>query len=449
MPLREDIQPLVDQPREDLAYEYKSWLDLKKNEDKAKLAKAAIALANHGGGFIVLGFEEQGQILASQQRPKAIPAITQDAINGAICRYAEPEFHCEMHPVRSSDTNVEHPVIVVPGTLTVPVMSKRESLENIAQHRCYIRKPGPRSEEPKTADEWRTLLNRCVRATRDDMLEAIRSIITGSVETQPPRPSTLDELEAYCTATRDRWEELVANEPAASPSRFPHGYYEMGFALVGAEPVSLSELQKRLDVARRINLSGWTPFLNLNNIPEWRPYPYDKDFVEAWVGRPSPTGGRPTDPSTCDFWRVSRDGKLYTIRGYFEDSPRIDQSNPGRLFSVTPSILRIGEGLLFASRFAETFDEVDQIAIYCRFTGLKERVLTNMYRNQFISSGIYYKSHTDEVTVKEHITQQQIKDNLAEIIHPLLSPLYEHFNFFKLPFDLVRAELEKMRNNRY
>ena len=28
-------------------------------------------------------------------------------------------------------------------------------------------------------------------------------------------------------------------------------------------------------------------------------------------------------------------------------------------------------------------------------------------------------------------------------------PLCEHFNFFNLPFDLVRAELEKMRNNRY
>ncbi len=95
------------------------------------------------------------------------------------------------------------------------------------------------------------------------MLESIRSIITGSVETQTPMPSTLDELKDYCTAARDRWKELVSNEPDDAPSRFPHGYYEMGFALVGAEPVnSLAELENRLDVARRIKLSGWPPFLN-------------------------------------------------------------------------------------------------------------------------------------------------------------------------------------------
>lgn len=260
----------------------------------------------------------------------------------------------------------------------------------------------------------------------------------------------LDELEAYCIATRDRWKELVSNEPADSPSRFPHGYYEMGFALVGAEPVnSFGEVERRLNVARMIKLSGWAPFLNLNSLREWMPYPHN-GFVEAWVGRPSLTGGRPTDPLTCDFWRVSRDGKLYTIRGYFEDSPRSYQNNPGRLFSLTSSILRIGEGLLFASRFAETFGEVDQIAIYCRFTGLKERGLTNMYRDQFMP-GIFFCSHTDEVTVKAHITQQQVRDNLAEIIHTLMSPLYEHFvssNLkFDLKLDLVRAELERMQNN--
>ncbi len=117
------------------------------------------------------------------------------------------------------------------------------------------------------------------------------------------------------------------------------------------------------------------------------------------------------------------------------------------MFGVTRPILRIGEGLLFSSRFAETFEEVDQIAIYCRFTGLNGRCLAEVSHDQFMPD-IYY-SRTDEVTLKRHITQQQVQDNLAEIIHPLLSPLYDRFNFFQLPFNLVSEELEKMRNNRY
>ena len=39
--------------------ELKNWLDLRGNRhDKATLAKAAMALANHGGGSILLGFED-------------------------------------------------------------------------------------------------------------------------------------------------------------------------------------------------------------------------------------------------------------------------------------------------------------------------------------------------------------------------------------------------------
>ena len=49
----DELQPLVTEPREDLAYEYKDWLDLTDNKDKAKLAKAAMALANHGGGTLL------------------------------------------------------------------------------------------------------------------------------------------------------------------------------------------------------------------------------------------------------------------------------------------------------------------------------------------------------------------------------------------------------------
>ena len=51
-----ELQPLISEPREDLSVEYKSWLDLTRKEHKATLAKVAIALTNHGGGFIVIGF---------------------------------------------------------------------------------------------------------------------------------------------------------------------------------------------------------------------------------------------------------------------------------------------------------------------------------------------------------------------------------------------------------
>ncbi len=446
MASREDLLPLITEPREDLAYEYKYWLDLtsKDHRDKAKLAKAAIALANHGGGFIVIGFEDQGQTLESRPRPEKIPEITQDSVNEAIRRYADPEFHCEVYEVPHPDTGVSHTVVAVPGN-TVPVMSKQgyryKDKDVIAKNSYYIRKPGPRSEQPQTAEEWRTLLNRCVRSNRDEMLEAIRSIVTGRVETQDSRPNALDDLQDYRTAAHSRWEELVSNEPDSSPARFPHGYYEMAFSLIGATSASnLSELRDRLREAGRINLSGWPPFLHSS-----RQAPYSReDFVEAWLGEIDRNGRRSQQSYFYDFWRASLNGQLYTVRAYFEDEP---DNDPGHVFYTSTPVLRIGEGLLFASRFAETFEEVDQIAVHCRFMGLEGRYLASdepiTPLNTFLHR--HYTSSTNEVILKGQITQQQVQDNLAEFLHPLLQPLYEKFNFFRLSFDRVAEELQRLR----
>lgn len=439
----QDLQSLVTEPREDLGSEYKEWLDLTTNEHKATVAKAAIALVNHGGGFIILGFADTAGGLHSNPRPAVIPEITQDAINAAIRRYASPEFHCEMHSVPHPTTNVVHPVIVVPGTMTEPVMSKRDCVDVIAQNKCYVRKPGPRSEEPQTREEWRALLNRCVRAGRDDMLEAIRSIVSGRVEAPTVLPSAIEELRAYCSAGKVRWSELADTLPIGAPGRFPQGYYEMGFSLVNARPAGgLADLRDRLRQARRIKLTGWTPFLDMST-SEWSPYPHH-NFVEAWVGRPVP-GRDDHDPSHSDFWRASPAGSLYTIRGYAEDA--LENRAPGHLFDVTLPVWRIAEGLLFARRLAESFEDVDAIATWCHFTGLNGRRLTSVTGNRAVFGDDV--SGTDEIAIETQSTLQQIDDNLVEVMHQLLIPLYERFSFFRLPVVLVEEELSRMMRGRF
>ena len=58
---------LLTEPRETLNVEYKSWLDLSSSHGKATIAKAAIALANIGGGTIVLGMKEDESDKATPQ----------------------------------------------------------------------------------------------------------------------------------------------------------------------------------------------------------------------------------------------------------------------------------------------------------------------------------------------------------------------------------------------
>ena len=436
-----DLKPLIVFPREDLASEYKSWLNLTDEHDKATLAKAAIALANHGGGFIVIGFEEQNQGLVAIPRPAGSPNITQDSVNGVIRRYAEPEFHCEVHNVPHPATGEPHVVVVVPSTLTVPVMSRRDYPKVIAQNRCYIRKPGPRSEEPVTSEEWRTLLNRCVRANRNDMLESIRGIVSGSVEAQPPTVSALDELRDYCAEAFGRWNELAATQPKDSLARFLYGYYEIGLSLVNAEPAGdIVELRRRLEIASGTKLTGWPIFLE--PFSDAKPY---GNFIETWL-----TPGKVkvfSDSSHCDFWRASPDGKLYTIRGYVEDDAYY--SSIGQVIDIALPIWHVGEGLLYASRFAETFEATDRVAVFCRFRGLQNRKLQSLSKEYFrlATFNFYgYYNQNPEFEIEGEFTLQQIQDNLAELLHGLLKDFYASFNFFNLSADLVQKEVEQLRS---
>lgn len=438
-----DLEPLILEPREDLSVEIKDWLDLSVNEHRATLAKASIALANHGGGFIILGMRESGEGFTSVQLPPEFPEVTQDAVNAAIRRFADPEFHAEVHFAPHPETDVCHAIVSIPSNLTEPVMSRRDCGDILSQARCYIRKPGPRSEEPQTSAEWKSLLGKCVRAGREDMLEAIRSIVSGRI--RPPEVDVENgaALEAFVEAARERWQFLTESEPADSPARFPLGHYEMSFRLVGVEPADgLAQLQDYLAESRRIRLTGWTPFLELHR-DGLASYP-NHDVIEAWIGRD--IGDRPArSPDHCDFWRASPDGMLYTIRGYTEDAS--ERVRPGTATDITLPVWRIAEGLIFAARLAEAFGGADSISTYCRFEGLEGRALISLTGERALFGDDVCRTDSIELTTRAEVAQ--VRDNLAEIVHQLLAPLYEQFNFFRLRMPLVEEELQRLQAGRF
>jgi hypothetical protein len=103
--------------------------------------------------------------------------------------------------------------------------------------------------------------------------------------------------------------------------------------------------------------------------------------------------------------------------------------------------------VLFVKRFAETYEDIESILISCRFTGLSGRRLTSVTSNRMGFGDD--TSSTNEIVLSTQASPQQIQDNLAEILHPLLAPLYERFNFFRLSFALVEEELTRMRGGRF
>jgi hypothetical protein len=298
-----DLQQLFRLENETLATEFKSWLDLNAAAGRAPLAKAAIALANHGGGTIIVGMREAAnKPIGSHPRPEGMQRYTADAVNAAVNRYADPHIHCDVVHLRHPETGHEHALVVVPGGHSVPVMATRGTDGEILAQKVYIRKAGPKSEEPFTADEWRTLLDRCVRANRDSLLEAIRGIVQGR-SLDPVAQEQIDRLLDFTEASRDSWKARLEPLPIDDPARFPLGHYEQSFQILGVQPtLDLRNLLDQLRRASEVKLTGWGPFVLFERKPIG-PVPVG-DVIEAWIGDPR-EGMR--EGRHADFWRARPD----------------------------------------------------------------------------------------------------------------------------------------------
>lgn len=347
--LDSNLEALVTRPREDLHIEIKNWVDLTDPAGKATLAKAIIALANHGGGFVVIGLAEldDGTFAPADNRPPNLTPYSQDAVNGIVQAYAAPAFHCAVHHLDHPATGDRFPVIQVPGGHRVPVQAIKGSPDQrtLVNGKYYIRRQGPQSAEPATAEEWRDLVMRCVRAGRDDLLVAIRDVLAGHAPEASSAPTILEDLQEWASPGIEKWQSLVPGDQYGNPA-VPRGFYCVAYAIDGSfERPSLVELSSILKLSM-IQHTGW-PAWWLPTMPDIEPYPID-GMLECDMGVAS--GRLLSDPQHADFWRASLYGRLLLIRGLLEDN--LEGIEPGQIFSLTTPIWRAGECLLHAAAVA-------------------------------------------------------------------------------------------------
>ena len=445
------LADLLIDPHEDLDVEFKNWLDLQgNNRDKATLAKAAVALANHGGGFVVLGFEDRtGTLKEAANRPAHLDGYNQDVVNGIVQKYCDPPFHCGVYMVPNADGR-HFPIVRIPGGHRVPVRARRAGPgEDIVQENAiYVRKSGPRSQPPESSQEWEELLARCQWNRREELLGAMRDLLVGSI---PPRETVESEkrMERWNTECFERWHALAGSLPGGTGARFPSGHYSLAYEVVGdARRTSLGQLPDILRTSQT-HYSGWPPFWYPTRAGI-EPYPWE-GAVECWLGGDPETPPGKRDPAHSDFWRVTPDGRAYLLRGYDED---VQESRyrattgivPGTMFDVSLPIWHVGETLLHAERLASRlFEGPTSIRFVAEFTGLEGRSLGSLFGAR---RPPYRLSRQGSVVLRIHVKSEAIRSNLPGTVHSLLCPLYELFGFFELPMQLVVEELKRLRDRR-
>lgn len=452
--LRYRLSELLISPIETLEIELKGWLDLRDNaEDKANFAKAALALANHGGGYIIIGLDEREEgAVESLNRPESLAGYRQDILNGIIQSFADPPFHVSSRLVKATSgpfSGSLFPIVSIPGGHGVPIRAKRSGPngQKVENNAIYIRKAGPKSEVPLTSVEWDQLLGRCISNRRDELLDQIRRVISGSVSTSTAS-SEVAELDAWAADCLKNWQSLVDTLPADAPARCPNGYYWVAYRINGDlksfPPAQFLEVLKR-SVVRH---TGWPPFW-LPNPTEIAPYQSD-GAVECWLGRKRQEREQ-SDPAHSDFWRISPRGFAFLLRGYLEDSLSPERHGalgrsivPGQVFDLTLPVWRMGEVMLHAAQLSSNLStETVSIDFLARFEGLSDRSLMSLEG----SRDIWYEriARQNSIELKTTVEPGFVRSNLPEIIHQWLSPLYDLFAFYELPKSLVSEEIEKMK----
>tara|TARA_R110002049_G_scaffold223870_2_gene395604 strand:+ start:836 stop:1762 length:927 start_codon:yes stop_codon:yes gene_type:complete len=252
---------------------------------------------------------------------------------------------------------------------------------------------------------------------------------------------------AFVQESVKRWRTLIDTLPTDAPGRFLHGWYRIDYCLEGdLRSVSLTEYE---DILRKAvtRHTGWPVFLFLST-PKLAPREVD-GAIECWLATPG-VDRTFDDAGHTDFWRGVPPGCQFLIRGYQEDGQ--ETFPPGTIFDTTLPVWRLGEGLLHAEKLASLLRKSDDTPITVRFraiyTGLSGRVLRS-WANPL--SDLLVEGHAariDEAVLEVTVPAETIAERLGEHLFPMIASLYERFGVTGLTINRVKAETDRLLNNR-
>jgi hypothetical protein len=194
----------------------------------------------------------------------------------------------------------------------------------------------------------------------------------------------------------------------------------------------------------RTKLTGWTPFWWPTR-DEMRPYVED-DVIQC-----SMAVLEETTSDHADFWRISRNGQLFLLRGHTEDGARLQRARsvePGTVIDLVLPVWRVGEILLYLARFAEAAGRGHTaVSIACQWTGLRGRHLVALSGDRDLLEDRVARASVCGSNITT--LADRIQSGLPEIVRELVEPLYMLFDFFQPDDEFYSTELARLQQGRF
>jgi CheY-like chemotaxis protein len=146
------------------SHDYKETVDLASKYGRASLAKDVIAMANWGGGTIIVGVAEPqpGKFVALGVPESVLGSFEASRLNRAVNEFLDPPVPVTVRRVQ--DGNQIFVLLSVPAASDSLVLVKRQNEDaGLYPGRIYSRSSAAESAEVRTSSELRELLDRLQR----------------------------------------------------------------------------------------------------------------------------------------------------------------------------------------------------------------------------------------------------------------------------------------------
>jgi hypothetical protein len=390
---RSELIELLQHPAENLSVEIKQWLDPDNAIDAAKIAKALMALRNFDGGVFILGLDNKTFQPVEDKRPSDLQQVYHsDRIQAVVGKHSRPAFEVDVNFIPMG--GLEFPVIVVPGGITAPVMSRSTVRETngrivLEQNAIYTRclaNDLVSSCKPVTHTDWDNLMARCFANREVNVGQFIQRHIPKLVEylprlsalentespsgqsvtdaaapvSVPPRielrnrdPKLISELLEY---GRKRFETRLTELQSTGklPNLPPHGSWEVACIIEGCE-LKFGASDKFLNelFVHQPGYTGWPMWRDTRasqNEVFW-PYPFERGW-ESIVVRLNQSFFF----NHINFWRIEPRGRFYEYRALEDDVAAArgnQQIPPLKVLDFLLVIARVTEAIAVCLHYAK------------------------------------------------------------------------------------------------
>lgn len=427
-------QSLLTSPGERQDVEYKSSQPFQDGTDFGlKLVKHILGMANTGGGWIVIGYED-GTLRPDPNHTPVI-AATYDStkLTDVVDRYISAgqnirlAVYMETHPA----TGVNYPIIEIASLDRTPFVcrsTKSASDTNamiLQSGKVYIRRPGAATSEIQTAAEWDELLKRCVAQRRDEFVgefaDLVRRMTAGDTT---PRQDARTMIENFMSSRRkgSTIHQSLSNG---------QGYMEFAHMLIHVQAYGW----KNNDLLKAVNDSAvdWPRFDSTT------PRMTGIDF-EAFPAN---------FPTLAGNWCLEKTGTYYRSRLLVEDyePPSFESSlgHPDKSLWYDLSVVRIAQALKSSAALYAALQVApnEPYLFSIRHEGLQGRTLyaSNPWSPWYTA---YRKvCHEEMHQWQKEITRDLVEGQLAELTHEIASSLFELFEFAGVSIGMVQRLIEE------